>query len=238
MIGRILSLLVFLMGSLNGEGLEALATQAAELGKTATQQERFYQAVRNVVGTGLMVFGASKLKGAVKGLRKAPTTVAKDAGKKAASAPCSHAEAELKVRDGHIKQPNVVDASHFSPDSLIKPLDKRGRVLFDGVEFRAVRDLSHMSVEDLKVMYKRGKNPRDFSFERLDGHHYKQLYHRETGAFIVEIPDAKHCISNRVQHPLGNDGGLTKAERRDWDKVRKAFNKERARQELLRRDLL
>ncbi len=83
-------------------GLEALATQAAELGKTAAQQERFYTAVRNVAGTGLMVFGASKLKGAVKGrrgLRKAPTTVAKDAGKKAASAPCSHAEAELKVGD-------------------------------------------------------------------------------------------------------------------------------------------
>ncbi len=112
-----------------------------------------------------------------------------------------------------------------------------GRVRFDGVEFRAVRDLSHISEEGLRKMVKAGNNPRDLNLIRLDGHHHLQRYHREPGSFIAEIPESAHCISKPNQHPLGNKGGLTKAERGDWNKTRKAFNKERARTELLRRGL-
>ncbi len=104
----------------------------------------------------------------------------------------------------------------------------------DGVEFRAVRDLGHLSEAELKGMLK-GRNPVDTSGVRLDGHHFQQQYHREPGAFMVEIPDPNHCISNPIQHPLGRSGGLTAEQRADWNRLRAAFNKERAKTELLRR---
>ena len=58
--------------------------------------------------------------------------------------------------------------------------------------------------------------------------------------FIAEIPEPSHDISNLVQHPYGNKkgAGLLPAERSDWNKLRKAFNKERAKQELIKRGLL
>jgi hypothetical protein len=54
--------------------------------------------------------------------------------------------------------------------------------------------------------------------------------------FPTEIPDPNHCISNTIQHPLGARGGLTELERRNWDKLRVKFNKERAKTEILRRE--
>jgi hypothetical protein len=135
---------------------------------------------------------------------------------------------------------NVVDSSSFSSSSKIVMLDKRGRVMFDNVEFRAVRDLGHMSELDLRIMYKKGLSPYDNNKFRLDGHHHKQQYHREKGAFIVEIPDPKHDITNKNQHPYGNikGGGLTDEQRADWKNLRIKFNKERAKQELIKRGLL
>ncbi len=79
MIKHVFFNFLFLLLSLSVEasvetGLEALAKQAASQGKTAAQQARFYNAVKNVAGTGLLVLGASKvrssLKGAVKGEAK------------------------------------------------------------------------------------------------------------------------------------------------------------------------
>jgi hypothetical protein len=115
-----------------------------------------------------------------------------------------------------------------------------GKVKFDGVEFKAVRDLGHLSEVDLRKMHFTGKNPTDTTLNRLDGHHHKQQYHRDPGAFIVEIPKNKHKITNRAQHPYGNikGVGLTAEQRTDWNKLRVAFNKERARTELIRRGLL
>ena len=110
-----------------------------------------------------------------------------------------------------------------------------GRLRFDGVEFRAVRNLGHLSERDLTRMVREGVNLKDLTGVRLDGHHYKQQYHREPGAFIIEIPDPAHSISNKVQHPLGTSGGLTREQRADWNSVRKSMNKERARTELLKR---
>ncbi|MBS0272651.1 MAG: hypothetical protein JSR85_08415, partial [Proteobacteria bacterium] len=134
----------------------------------------------------------------------------------------------------------AVDASSFSPTSKIVPLDKKGRVMFDGVEFRAVRDLGHMSEEALRYMKNTGKNPHDLTHNPLVGHHHLQKYHRETGAFVAEIPGPKHDITHKVQHPYGNikGSGLTDEERIDWNKLRKKFNKERAKQELIRRGVL
>lgn len=108
---------------------------------------------------------------------------------------------------------------------------------FDGVEFRAVRDLSHLSDDTLKRMAKTGVSPRDVYGEILEGHHHLQKYHREPGAFVVEIPNPLHRSSNINQHPLGNKGGLgsNTAERQDWNKLRKTFNKKHAQTELKRR---
>ena len=98
-----------------------------------------------------------------------------------------------------------------------------------------MRDLGHLSEADLQRMAKTGAAPRDIVGNPLEGHHHQQRYHREPGAFMVEIPDPKHCISNPIQHPLGTSSGLTAEQRADWNKLRAAFNKERARTELLRR---
>jgi hypothetical protein len=71
-----------------------------------------------------------------------------------------------------------------------------GRVRFDGVEFRAVRDLSHLSVEELNIMKSRGLAAKDFRGEILEGHHHRQQYHRDLDAFIVEIPEPFHSTGN------------------------------------------
>lgn len=111
-----------------------------------------------------------------------------------------------------------------------------GRVRFDGVEFRAVRDLSHLSEGELRVMALKGKAPKDLiTTKPLEGHHHRQQFHRNPNSFIVEIPEHKHTISNPNQHPLGISGGLTASERSDWDKLRKQYWKERAKTELLKR---
>lgn len=114
-----------------------------------------------------------------------------------------------------------------------------GRVKFDGVEFRAVRDLGHLSEAELRAMKSRGLAAKDFKGEILEGHHHLQQYHREPGAFVVEIPEPLHCTSNTNQHPLGNKGGLgvNTAERQDWNKLRNEYWKERAKTELLKRGI-
>ena len=114
-------------------GLEALAKEAAALGKTAAQQERFYNAVRNVAGTGLMVFGASKMKGAVKGLKfKAPQ---KAAGNKPQPHTEPRTEAEVKVGDAAAAATNRVTA-----------LDLRGYI-------REVENVSQLPIGEVQLRY-------------------------------------------------------------------------------------
>ena len=138
------------------------------------------------------------------------------------------------------KKSHVLTKENLTADSKIVPLERKGFVKFDGVEFRGVRDLSHMKTKDLWEMYKKGKAPKDQSEKPFIGHHHKQIYHREKDSFLVEIPKDNHHIGNKTQHPYGNAKGmgLTKAERTDWIKVRKKFYKERSRQELQKRGLL
>lgn len=126
----------------------------------------------------------------------------------------------------------------FSASSTIKPLEKKGRVVFDGVEFRAVRDLGHVSDEHLKKMVKTGTNPYDRKGKNLNLHHPKQIPQREEGAAYVHIPEDKHNIWNPIQHPKGNKkgAGLTLSQRKDSDKLKRAFNKELAQNELEKRN--
>ncbi len=135
---------------------------------------------------------------------------------------------------------NALDASGFSATSKIAPLDRKGRVMFDGVEFRAVRDLGHINSETLWDIYRTGRAPKDALGNPLREHHHLQKYHRENGAFIVEMPAKNHKVNNPLQHPKGNKKGqgLTLEQRADYDKLRSAFHKERARQELIKRGLL
>jgi hypothetical protein len=123
---------------------------------------------------------------------------------------------KLAAKGGAIRQNAIPGGSKIE---YIGP----GKVKFDGVEFKAVRDLGHMSETDLRKMRATGSNAFDISGIRLDGHHHQQQYHREPGAFMVEIPHTQHCISNPNQHPLGTSGGLTAEQRADWKKLRKAF---------------
>jgi hypothetical protein len=134
----------------------------------------------------------------------------------------------------------AADKNYFDGNSKIKQLDRKGFVEFDGVEFRGIRDLGHVPDEHLWKMLRDGKNPVDINFQRLDGHHYGQIYHRDPKSFIVEMPEGPHDIHNKIQHPQGNQkgSGLTKEQRGDWNKVRKDLNKERARNELQHRGLL
>jgi hypothetical protein len=94
-----------------------------------------------------------------------------------------------------------------------------------------------LSEAELIDMYNRGIALKDSLGNPMHGHHYKQQYHRELGAFMVEIPAPAHFISNPIQHPLGTSGGLSKAQRNDWKKLKPKFNSERARTELLKRGL-
>ncbi len=114
-----------------------------------------------------------------------------------------------------------------------------GRVKFDGVEFRAVRDLSHLGEAELKEMVKKGKAFRDINGNPMHGHHYLQLDHRHPDGFIVEIPGLDHNAKNMIQHPKPVGEGLPEAARKEWNNVlREAYYKERARTELLRRGLV
>ncbi|MBY0282208.1 MAG: DUF637 domain-containing protein [Alphaproteobacteria bacterium] len=112
-----------------------------------------------------------------------------------------------------------------------------GKVKFDGVEFRAVRDLEHVESSTLWDIYRSGRAPRSISGEQLRGHHHRQQYHRDSGAFIVEMPASNHNVSNPLQHPYGNikGMGLKPEQRSNWNKLRESFHKERAKAELSRR---
>jgi RHS repeat-associated protein len=117
----------------------------------------------------------------------------------------------------------------------ITPLGRAGFVRFQGREVRAVRDLSHMSVSDLRAMREKGFAAHDINGRPLVVHHNFQ---KPEGPF-TEIPAHKHGIGNTVQHPFGNDKGvgLTDAERTEFKAWRTAYWKARAAAELCRRGL-
>jgi hypothetical protein len=109
------------------------------------------------------------------------------------------------------------------------------RVIFDGMEVRAVRDLSHLEEGTLRAMQRQGFAARDINGQPLELHHLNQ----NPAGPLVEIPKPSHNIGNRVQHPLGNQpgGGLTPEQRAAFNDWRTRYWQERAREELARRGL-
>jgi hypothetical protein len=109
----------------------------------------------------------------------------------------------------------------------------RNRVTFDGMEIRAVRDLSHIDESTLRAMAELGFAARTRTGDRLILHHHKQ----DPAGFLVEMPEANHSIWNRNQHPLGNvaGAGLTAEQRAAFDAWRTDYWQARARAEMRRR---
>jgi hypothetical protein len=135
-----------------------------------------------------------------------------------------------------LSKPGGVIRADAIPSGLNLEYLAPGRVRFDGVEFRAVRDLSHMTEAELKIMQARGVAPAGIDGKPMHGHHYQQLDHRDPDGFIVEIPRSKHNSANKVQHPKENGAGLPDSARKEWNEsLRPAYWKERANSELLRR---
>ncbi len=80
----------------------------------------------------------------------------------------------------------------------------KNRVTFQGMEVRAVRDLSHMSDSTLEAMAQRGFAGKTADGESIVLHHHQQ----NPDGFIVELPTSKHSIGNVNQHLHGNTKGM------------------------------
>jgi hypothetical protein len=104
------------------------------------------------------------------------------------------------------------------------------------MEVRAARNLSHVSVGELRAIRNRGFAPDDpVTGEPLVLHHYQQ---RPEGP-LIEVPRSVNSIWNEVLHPYGNTpgAGLTAEERAAHNSFVLRYWKSRATEELLRRGL-
>jgi RHS repeat-associated protein len=112
----------------------------------------------------------------------------------------------------------------------------RNVVQFEGMEVRAVRDLSHVEQGTLEAMQQHGFAPTTVSGDSTVLHHLGQ----NPAGPLVEMPAANHSIWNSVQHPLGSTAGagLTDAERAAYNAWRTDYWKWRATQELNTRRVL
>jgi len=111
----------------------------------------------------------------------------------------------------------------------------RSRVVFQGLEVRAVRKFDSLSEANLRAMALDGKGPKF-----PDGTTFQLHHHRQNAlGFIVEIPSHRHSIANVAQHPFGNTpgGGLTSLERREFDNWASRYWRARAKEALLKRGL-
>lgn len=111
----------------------------------------------------------------------------------------------------------------------------RGRINFRGFEVRAARDMSHIDESTLRTMKKDGFAATTKNGDKIDLHHLNQ----NPNGPLVEIPRPNHKISNPRQHPNGNTpgGGLTDAQRAEFDAWRESYWKARATEELMRRGI-
>jgi len=125
--------------------------------------------------------------------------------------------------------------SFVAPNTGIIRGGNKSRVVFDGMEVRGVRELSHVSDSTLKQMAKDGFAAKDINGKSLQLHHVDQ----NPAGPVVEIPGVRHKISNSIQHPLGNapGAGLTAEQRAAFDAWRVDYWKARAAEELARRGI-
>jgi RHS repeat-associated protein len=113
------------------------------------------------------------------------------------------------------------------------PAAKRATTTFQGMEVRAVRELSHVDDGTLQAMSRRGFAPDTVNGDQIVLHHLNQ----NPAGPLVELPRANHSIWNSRQHPFGNTpgAGLTAEQRAAFDAWRVEYWKARAQQELTRR---
>ena len=118
-------------------------------------------------------------------------------------------------------------------DYEIEEGSNRSRVNFDGMEVRAVRDLSHLSDGTLAAMAENGFAAKLPDVRSIVLHHHRQ----NPAGPIIEMPANRHSIGNPAQHPFGNaaGSGLTAGERSSFNTWRENFWRARARQEIARR---
>ena len=104
----------------------------------------------------------------------------------------------------------------------------------DGIEFKGQRNLAHLSGDELLAIKKTGNNPPNANGDSMVQHHINQ----DPAGPVVEMPRKFHNIHNETQHPKGNKKGvgLTKQERKDFNKTRRKLNKQRAKGEIEKRE--
>lgn len=112
----------------------------------------------------------------------------------------------------------------------------RNVVNFEGMEVRAVRDLSHIDDSTLYAMQENGFAPTTVNGERVVLHHLDQ----NPAGPVVEMPRGNNNIWNTTQHPQGNTpgAGLSAEQRASFDTWRQDYWKWRATQELTTRRVL
>ena len=120
----------------------------------------------------------------------------------------------------------------ISPQAALQRV-AAARLLFSGLEIRAVRSLAHVSEGTLKAMAQKGFAATTKNGDAIVLHHLNQ----NPAGPIVEMPARNHSISNAVQHPGGNakGSGLTPEQRKAFAKWREEYWKARAKDELERR---
>ena len=116
----------------------------------------------------------------------------------------------------------------------IKRLSQKNRLEFDGLEVKAVRDLSHLSQGTLEAMAKLGFAATDQKGNKLILHHRLQ----NPNGQIIEMPAKNHKIGNPRQHPNGNQKGqgIGDSARTDFNKWREDYWRARAQEELDKRN--
>jgi len=118
-------------------------------------------------------------------------------------------------------------------DSLHAARGTANTLVHNGLEVRAVRDLSHVDDSTLAAMARKGFAPRTINGDKIVLHHHQQ----NPAGFIVEMPAPNHNIWNPRQHPFGNTpgAGLSAEQRAAFDVWRVDYWKTRAATELQRR---
>lgn len=129
----------------------------------------------------------------------------------------------------------VLGGGFLRPGSGLIRSSNKSRVIFDGLEVRAVGDLSHLDENTLRAMVRSGFAPKNRSGQTIILHHLDQ----NPAGPVCEMPAYRHCINNPVQHPKGNaaGAGLTAEERAAFNKWREDYWRARAEEELRRRGL-
>ena len=121
------------------------------------------------------------------------------------------------------------------PEKRIERLSKPGRAMFEGMEVRGVRGLSHVDESTLRAMAEEGFAAKDAKGRKLYLHHVGQ----NPAGPVVEVPSPYHNIGNKTQHPRGNvrGAGLSAEQRAAFDSWREDYWRARASEELERRGL-